>query len=89
MLGLVVHHSLPLVLLSFDFTLNCVPFAGRHVYGILAVCTSYILLNFIVTKAKGKPVYDMMGWDSLLGVLIPIMTLSVGLLFFKLLVKIS
>jgi hypothetical protein len=82
MLGLVLHHSLPLIMLSADYLINAMPIVQRHICAILPMCGVYLLLNFYVTVSRGKPVYGIMSWDSPIGFAIPFGTLLAGVLIF-------
>ena len=89
MLGLVLHHALPLILLSVDYCFNAMPFVGRHVYSVMVICIVYLIFNYYVTKRRGTPVYSIMSWDDPVSFAIPICTVIIGLIIFKLLTVVN
>lgn len=70
--GNMIDHSLPLILLVLDFILNAVPVVQRHLAVILAVASLFVIDNFIATKIRGKPVYDILKWNDLASVILTI-----------------
>ena len=66
MLGLKMHHSLPLLLLSIDYSISAVPYVKRHLSVIMPICFIYICLNFTLTMVRGKPIYDPLNWKSVI-----------------------
>ena len=89
MLGLVLHHSLPLILLVIDYTINAMPIVGRHIYMICFMCAAYLMLNYYVTIKRGTPVYGIMSWDSPKALMIPVGTVLAGLIIFSILTIIN
>ena len=68
-------HSLGMVLLLIDYSINNVPFTIRHNYIITIFVAIYFLLNFWITKASGHPIYPPFDWNSMQGYLLPIIVL--------------
>ena len=84
MVGLVAHHSLPLIMLSVDFMINAMPVVQRHINMIVPMCSAYLFLNYYVTVSRGKPVYGIMNWKWPVGFVIPFGLLAIGCLIFTL-----
>ena len=78
MLGLKLHHSLPLVLLLIEYLISAVPMVKRHITIIMPICGSYIILNLFLTIIRGKPIYDILDWKSPISFLIIIGAVLVG-----------
>ena len=57
-------HWLPLALLSLDWLLNRIYCEFNQITIALSFFVFYMLLNLIITKATGKPVYKAYSWDS-------------------------
>lgn len=79
---IVTDHTLPLVLLLVELTMNQIPFIFRHIYIGGLVVVTVILVNLIYTKVSGSPVYPMMNWNTVIGILIPLCVPAVGVLVF-------
>lgn len=69
-------HSLPLVVLLIDFSINCVPIIWRHFFISFAVGLVYMLMNMIYS-VDVKPVYPVLTWQGPLGVILPILIMAV------------
>mmetsp|Transcript_18400 Transcript_18400/g.31463 ORF Transcript_18400/g.31463 Transcript_18400/m.31463 type:complete len:102 (+) Transcript_18400:630-935(+) len=82
MVALIADHSLPLITLLIDYTFNSIPFVNRHFSMIGAICAIYMLVNYLYTQIAGKPVYYIMNWQWPTGVIVPILTVLVGVLLF-------
>eukprot|EP00356_Strombidium_inclinatum_P014630 CAMPEP_0170492616 /NCGR_PEP_ID=MMETSP0208-20121228/12519_1 /TAXON_ID=197538 /ORGANISM="Strombidium inclinatum, Strain S3" /LENGTH=67 /DNA_ID=CAMNT_0010768387 /DNA_START=657 /DNA_END=860 /DNA_ORIENTATION=+ len=55
------------------------PFIRRHVSFIFMLGIAYVLVNFIVTKIEGEPVYPVMTWElTAVGILVPSVTILFG-----------
>ena len=76
-------HSLPLACLVIDYIINAVPFARRHLAGILVFALGYILINFLVVKISGKPVYPILKWNDWASVILCIMILVFSVVLFE------
>lgn len=85
MVGLIVHHSLPLIMLSTDYLINAIPIVRRHIYLIVPMCSIYLFANFYVTMARGIPIYGIMDWKSVRGYTVAFGTLIAGIVIFLLL----
>jgi hypothetical protein len=89
MLGLVAHHSLPLIMLLVDSMINALPFVQRHINMIVPMCLAYLLFNYYVTVTRGKPVYGIMNWKWPVGFVIPAALLGIGIGIFTLFAALS
>ena len=63
-LGLILDHSLPLFCLGVDYSINQVPFVKMHHWILSLICIVYLIINLLVTKISGVPVYPPMKWDT-------------------------
>jgi len=50
--------------LLIDFTYNSVAFRKRNFLWVFIIGALYILLNFILTKTYGEPIYKVMDWEG-------------------------
>jgi len=57
-------HSIPFGLLVVDFCLNHCVYELKLLWTELIVLTIYGLINLVVTKISGHPVYPPLSWDS-------------------------
>lgn len=57
-------HLITAMTLWIDMCFNMIPFYKRHLYLILAFGMCYNVINFVVTKVNGYPVYPGLGWDD-------------------------
>ena len=64
-------HSLPLIVLLIDFSMNTVPFCNKHFVLVCAVLVLYLIVNYLVTIFRDKPVYPVLDWDSAFGLSLP------------------
>lgn len=55
--------------------INAQPYVLRHLAITTVFSTLYMIVNFAATKIWHKPVYSTMDWDSLWGILTPILFL--------------
>ena len=78
MLGLKMHHSLPLILLSIEYGISAVPMVKRHITLIMPICGTYVVLNLLITVIRGRPVYDILDWKSLISFVIIIGAVVIG-----------
>lgn len=78
MLGLKLHHSLPLLLLSIDYSISALPFIRRHITLVMPICFCYLLLNFTLTISLGKPIYDIIDWRTLRSYVIIVLAVTIG-----------
>ena len=79
-------HTLMLVLLLLDFATNCVPLCYRHFIIYAAVNSIYMVVNFVVTKVTGKPIYTPLSWNSPLSYMMPLFIL-IGMILIILLLR--
>ena len=76
-MGLVTHHSTPMAFLLIDYIcFNAIPFTYRHSVFTIGIGGIYIIFNMIYTLTI-EPIYDVMDWRTLSGILIPIGTIFV------------
>jgi len=80
-LELIIDHIL-IIFLLLDFMVSTVPFVRRHIKAMVPIGVSYLTLNFIVTKYQGRPIYNVISWDSWLSMLILAITLLVSVFIF-------
>lgn len=78
-------HSFPIVITMIDFFINALPVLTSH--WVMTVCLAlvYITVNWISTKAIGKPVYAQMKWESAKDAIFPLFVGILSLLLFFLL----
>ena len=57
-------HSVSLICLIVDFSVNAVPFVKRHLVLIVLNAFIYVIINMIATFATGRPVYPPMPWTD-------------------------
>ena len=88
-LALAGDHSIPFACMLMEFGLNSIPFCSRHILPMLIMNVLYLLLNLIVTKVRGHPVYDVIDWSTPKGIVLPLLTLLVAGILFLGLTKIS
>jgi len=74
-------HSVPLGLLFVDFCLNNLTYDMRLLWTELFVIFWYGIINLILTKIYGEPIYAPMSWDSVLSVCIAVGMLPISALF--------
>lgn len=82
-------HTIPLACMLMEFALNSIPFCPRHLYPMLVVNALYLLINLAVTKIQGYPVYDVVDWKSVKGILLPLATLVIASIMFLFLTWVS
>ena len=58
-------HSVDLGLLLIDFILNAIVFNPRHVVFVVAIMTTYGIVNLTVTLVTGVPIYSILTWQDL------------------------
>ena len=62
-----------MVVISIDFIfMHAYRFQRRHAVGIVFGAFVYTAVNFTSTKVKGRPVYEMIDYESPIGIIIPI-----------------
>ena len=62
----------------------------RHILPISCVSVSYLIVNFVSTKVRDKPVYDFLDFEpTKKGVLTPIVLLAMSCFLFWGIVKIN
>lgn len=71
LLSICMNHSVPFLVLLMDFFINAVPFTGRHFFFILPIGLSYLVVNYLVVKSTGEPVYPFLDWKSQTGLIAP------------------
>ena len=69
-LALILVHSVPLICLVTEYTMNQMPFVRCHHWVVSIICILYIIVNIVVTKLDG-PIYPDMKWDSLFNSIYP------------------
>ena len=57
-------HGIPIIALWIDWSLNRIYVEWNQLYPNLLVFVFYGLINITYSKAKGKPVYPPLSWDS-------------------------
>ena len=85
--NIVCPHFVPLFFLLIDYSYNQIPFIKRHLFIMLFVTVSYLIVNLVCTKVSGIPVYPIMTWDSFGTCMIPVGTAIVSLIIFMLFTK--
>jgi hypothetical protein len=81
-LGLKMHHSLPMLLLTADYTISVVPYVKRHITLVMPVFGCYVVVNLGFTISRGKPVYDIVDWNSIRSYFIIVGAWSLGFFLF-------
>lgn len=77
-------HSVPLIMLLVEYSINNIPFKLLHFISILLIQYTYILFQwFYSIKIEHKPVYDFMNWftDPMGSMLRGMFTLVVSSIF--------
>lgn len=82
--GLVMDNVIPVVALTFEFFLTYQPIVKRHVYILMIIMVSYLVINLGYTIA-GRPPYNMNEWHTLAGALTCLGTFFMGVVLFYLL----
>lgn len=81
--GTIFDHSFGLICLLIDYTFNNIPVVSRHVWLLIVVMMSYLMVNFSVTKYRGKGVYGhMTDWESPVGIILPLLMFGIALAVF-------
>lgn len=81
---LIMNHSVPLVAMLTDYSMNCQPFLKRHF--LIAVLFLGAYLSVLMTYSiNGNNPYSNIDWDSFKGTLIPIMMVFASFALFFLL----
>jgi len=87
---MIANHTVPIFLVLIEFCLNSLVYEISFLYvAELPVIIIYGIINLILTKVKGKPVYPVMSWDSVESVLFAVGILPILILIAYLLRSLS
>mmetsp|Transcript_14850 Transcript_14850/g.14427 ORF Transcript_14850/g.14427 Transcript_14850/m.14427 type:complete len:115 (+) Transcript_14850:108-452(+) len=85
----ICNHSIPLLSTFINFLITDIVFIRHHWKVIARLGTFYLILNFVMTKAKGTPVYPFLKWEDHTSFLLAGGILLSGVVMFNVLVEIS
>jgi len=74
-------HTVPFGVLFIDFWLNSCVYELRFLWVELTIIFLYGMVNLVVTKVSGLPVYPPMSWDSVTSVLIALGCIPLAAIF--------